>query len=54
MRPAFYTNLFGWNYTPETGLDAAQYVEWNKRWEADVRLDADAWRRMERPYRRTG
>ncbi len=25
---AFYTGLFGWKTKPETGLDAAQYVEW--------------------------
>jgi len=25
---AFYTGLFGWKTKPETGVDAAQYIEW--------------------------
>ena len=25
---AFYTGLFGWKTKPETGIDAAEYIEW--------------------------
>jgi hypothetical protein len=25
---AFYTGLFGWKTRPETGVDAAEYIEW--------------------------